>query len=125
MNIALNLMHAGLPLLQAQEISNQDGAPVAIGASVTIDAQNAKTYDGKTLVWSGAFTVTLAAGIPAAFGFTGVPPASGNASIASDGTVTLMDTVTTSTTTRTRARADNTFFAVLNIASNSYGVSGL
>ena len=94
--------------------------PIAISATLTINQANANAYNGKTLQFASAQTVTLAVGLPLNFGFTGIPPASGNASIASDGTVTLNG----ATTTLTRAAAGNPQFFVSPAGVNAFGVSG-
>lgn len=96
------------------------GGIVTISANVTINAANADTYDGKTLVWLGAFVVTLNAGLPSGFGFSGRPPASGNASVAVAGGATIDGL----TTTITRALAANKLFAVQGIAADTYTATG-
>lgn len=75
---------------------------VVIDRSQTIDANNAPVFNGKTLRFEAAYTLTLAAGLPPGFNFAYVPPASGNASFASDGTVLFNG----ATTTITKAASD-------------------
>ena len=99
------------------------GGNVTISGDVTITASNAATYNGQTLIWSTAATVTLSAGLPDGFGFAGRPPASGNASIASANTGGL-PTLDGATTTVTRALASNKLFAVTDIGADAYTVSG-
>lgn len=93
-----------------------------ISANTTITALNASTYDGQTLEFTGAFTLTISAGLNNNFGCAIIPPASGNASIASDGTATLNG----ATTTLTRAAAGNAMVAITQRASNrnAYVVTG-
>lgn len=93
---------------------------VPVNADITINSLNAVTYNAQTLVWSGAFTVTLSGGLPDGFGFAGRPPASGNASVA----VTGGPTIDGSTSTITRALASNKLFAVQGIAANTYTATG-
>ena len=93
---------------------------VTIAADVTITADNAATYNGHTLVWSAAATVTLSNGLPLGFGFAGRPPASGNASVA----VTGGPTMDGATSTITRTLAANKLFAVQGIANNTYVSTG-
>lgn len=100
-----------------QVIANQ---PIIISGALTINQSNANAYNGKTLQWSTAATVTLAVGLPAGFSFIGIPPASGNASIASDGTVTLNG----ATSTLTRAASGNPQFFVSDAGADAYAVSG-
>lgn len=107
--------------------SNAIGSGVLITANTAITTANADTYSGKTLEFAGAYTVTLSASLPAGFGFVGIPPASGNASIASDGVVTLQPgTGSAATTTVTRAAASNALFEVCQRVSNTnaYIVTG-
>jgi len=93
---------------------------VQITANVTVNAANAAAYNGQTLVWSGAWTVTLSAGLPPGFGFAGRPPASGNASVAVAGGVTIDG----AGTTITRALASNKLFAVQGIGTDTYTATG-
>jgi hypothetical protein len=96
------------------------GEPIAIGGAISIGPENANIFQGRTLVFSTAATVTLKVGLPANFGFAVRPPSSGNASIASDGVVTLNG----ATTTLTRTVASNTLFGVSAIGVNAYAVTG-
>lgn len=93
--------------------------PVAITAALTITPANAAQYDGKTLVFASALTITLSAGLPSSFGFAAQPPASGNASIAAGAGVTLNG----AGTTLTRAAA-NIAFSVVGAGLNTYLVTG-
>lgn len=97
-----------------------NGDTVQISGNVTISPANANaaTYNGKTLEFTGAFTVTLGVGLPNDFGFNAIPPASGNASIASDGTTTINGT----TSTIARGFATYTMFFVQqrNTNRNAY-----
>ena len=102
-----------IPLLGA-------GSVVPISANITITSANASTYNGATLVWSAAYTVTLSAGLPSSFGFTGRPPASGNASVA----VTGGPTIDGATTTITRTLASNKLFAIVGVGSDTYAATG-
>jgi len=110
------------PVTKIDVDSFSASVPVLVSANVTITSRNEDEYDGKTLEFSGAYTVTLSAGLSVGFGFAVIPPASGNASIASDGTVQLNG----ATTTLTRAAASNAAVAVIQRASsiNSYVVTG-
>ena len=96
------------------------GNTVQITANVTINAANATTYNGQILEFTGAYTVTIDAGCPANFGFAGIPPATGVASIASDGTTLLNG----ATTTITISAASYVMFAIAqrNTNANSYVV---
>lgn len=96
------------------------GGVVSISGDVTITSGNAATYNGMTLVFAAAHTVTLDVGLPSNFGFAAQPPVSGNASIASDGTVLLNG----ATTTITRALSGNVLFGVAAVGTNSYAVTG-
>jgi len=106
-----------------QSLGSVSGGSISVAGNLTINAANAATYNGKTLIWSAAYTVTLAADLPTDFGFSGRPPASGNASIASANTGGL-PTLDGATTTVTRALAGNKLFAVVWVASNAYTVTG-
>ncbi len=99
------------------------GGSVSVSGDVTINSANANTYNGMTLIFSAAATVTLAAGLPENFGFVVRPPASGNASIASANTGGL-PTLDGATATLTRALAGNKLFAVVWIAADTYTVTG-
>jgi len=92
-----------------------NGDTVQITGNVTITTGNQATYNGKLLEWTGAYTVTISAGLATSFGFAGIPPSSGNATIASDGTITLNG----STTSLTRAAASYTMFAVAQRSTNA------
>ena len=89
---------------------------------VVVGASRDATEDdnGKTLVFSGAYTVTIPPGMSTGFGFAAKPPASGNASIARATGVTLNG----ATSTITRALAGNILFAVVQDAADSYSVTG-
>lgn len=89
---------------------------------VVVGASRDATEDdnGKTLVFSGAYTVTIQPGMSTGFGFAAKPPASGNASIARITGVTLNG----GTSTITRALASNILFAVVQDAADSYSVTG-
>jgi hypothetical protein len=95
-------------------------APITIAAATTISPSTAQQYYDQMLVFSGAQTVTLNSGLPNGFRLRCRPPASGNASIASDGTVLLNG----ATTTVTRALSSNITFNVMQIAADSYAVTG-
>jgi hypothetical protein len=94
---------------------------VQITANVTITTANQATYNGQVLEFTGAFTVTISAGLVNDFGFAAIPPSTGNATIASDGTAQLNG----ATTSITRAAASYTMFGVQQRASsrNAYVVS--
>lgn len=96
------------------QIATNTAAAVQITGNVTITTANQATYNGKILEWTGAYTVTVSAGLANDFGFAGIPPASGNASIASDGTAQLNG----ATSTLTRAYATNPMFTVTQRGSN-------
>ena len=98
------------------------GDVVLIDSNVTISPDNQAVYMGRTLEWTVAAVVTLAAGLAEDFGFNAIPPAAGNASIARATGVTLNG----GTTTLTRAAASNALFAVVQRASNrnAYIVTG-
>jgi hypothetical protein len=98
------------------------GGTAALSASLTITPANAAQYNGQTFEMTTAVTITLAVGLPSGFGFAVIPPATGNATIASDGTVLLNG----ATTALTRTAASNAAFAVIQRVSsaNSYVVSG-
>jgi hypothetical protein len=87
------------------QITTNTAAAVQITGNVTITTANQATYNGKVLEWTGAFSVTLNSGLANDFGFAGISPASGNASIVSDGTTTFNG----ATTTVTRAAAQPMF----------------
>ncbi len=98
------------------------GAGVVVSGNVTINASNAATYHNADLLFSGAYTVTLAAGITAVypgFKFSARPPDSGNASIAAS-SVTLNG----AGTTITRALASQRRFAVIADGTDAYSVTG-
>lgn len=99
------------------------GRTVLISGAVTITADSAPTYNGKTLEWTTAAVVTLSEGLPDSFGFAGIPPASGNASIAAADDVLING----AGATLTRAAAGNVMFAVVARASaaDSYVVTGV
>lgn len=103
---------------QAIDVANA-GSAIAVTGDITISSANAATYNGMTLVFDAAHTVTLDVGLPSNFGFAAQPPASGNASIASDGTVFLNG----ATTTITRA-ASNILFGVAAVGTDTYAVTG-
>jgi Collagen triple helix repeat (20 copies) len=110
-----------------QGVQGPAGAAATVGVAqitgnVTITTANQATYNGQVLEFTGAFTVTISAGLVNDFGFAAIPPATGNATIASDGTATLNG----ATTSITRAAAGNSMFGVQQRASNrnAYVVSG-
>lgn len=108
-------------------ITNPGGSTVQIAGNTTINLANSSSYNGAVLEFLAAYTLTLSAGLPSGFSFAAIPPASGNASIASDGTVLLQNgTGATATTTVTRAASANSLFAVQQRASatNTYIVTG-
>ncbi len=88
--------------------------PISISANTTIDITNYRQYNGQVLEWTGAFTVTISAGLPN-FGFMGIPPASGNASVAASGVL-----LNGAGTTITKAAADISFGVFQRLAANSY-----
>lgn len=99
------------------------GEPVSIAASLTISNRNADLYNGRTLVFSAAFTVTLDPTLPSGFGFTAIPPASGSASIAAGSGVTLNGAASTIT-----RDATNAAFAVITSSATDarvFVVTGL
>lgn len=88
---------------------------------VVTESRDANAGDnGNTLVFAGAYTVTLLEGMPENYGFAAKPPASGNASIARATGVLLNG----GSSTLTRALASNVLFAVSQDAPNSYSVTG-
>jgi len=95
---------------------------VSIGQVVTIGASRdaLATDNGKTLVFSAAYTYTMVPGLPEGFSVAVRPPASGNASIARTAPVTLND----GTSTLTRAQASNILFAVVYLGADTYAVTG-
>lgn len=99
---------------------NAIGGPLNITASATVTPGNQALFNGRTLVFSSALTITLSPGLLPGFGFACYPPSSGSASIASSGGVLLNG----AGTTLTRTRASNTMFAVVNVAQNSFAVTG-
>lgn len=105
--------------LNAAIVTNTSAA-VQVTGNVTITTGNQATYNGKILEFTGAYSVTLSAGLVNDFGFAGIPPASGNASIVSDSTTTLNG----ATTTLTRAYATQAMFTVTqrNTNHNQYVV---
>lgn len=94
---------------------------VNITGALTINQANAAGYNGRTLVFASAQTVSLGANLPIGFGFTIIPPASGNASIAivANSGVTLNG----AGTTVTRAVANIAAFVIQN-APNSFVITG-
>jgi hypothetical protein len=115
---ALPVIQRSLPSSPARAIP----LPIAVGTNLTINADNAPTYDGATLEITTALSITLSAGLPLGFSIIVMPPAGGNVSIVSAGGVLLNG----STTTITRAAAQNAAFAALPRATvaNSYVVTG-
>jgi len=95
---------------------------VSIGDIVTISSSRdaLATDNGKTLVFSAAYTYTMVGGLPVGFSVAVRPPASGNASIARASPVTL----NAGTSTLIRALASNTLFAVVYIGTDAYAVTG-
>lgn len=116
----LNSLRRVLDALVDSNASLSDPIPVTV--DFTIDVTNAARFNGRTLVWAAAQTITLAKGLPAGFGFAGVCPASGNASIASgDAAVTMNG----ATTTLTRAASANaTGFVIFQTAADTYLMTG-
>lgn len=101
------------------ERPSDQGTLVQISSNVVITPANAAKYNGKRLIWTGAYTLTLSAGL-LQFSCVCRPPNSGNATIASDGVV-LLDGATTS---QTRALASNKLFGIDFIGADSYTVLG-
>lgn len=103
------------------------GHTVQITGNLTITAANAGLYNGNTLEFTGGYTVTLSAGLPADFGFAGMTPAGATATIASDGTALLQNGAggTPGTGSVARAAASYAMFAVTqrNTNQNSYVVN--
>lgn len=95
-------------------------APISIAADTTITPSTAGAYYGQTLVFAQAQTLTINSGLPNGFYVYIRPPASGNASIASDGTVLL----NAATTTLTRALSGNPMISIRQIGADSYAVTG-
>lgn len=93
---------------------------VLITADTVITPANRALYNGWTLKWSVAAVVTITQVLDG-FGFVGIPPASGNASIAFQGT-----TGNGAATTITRTAASNPSFALFpgDVVPNVYVVTG-
>lgn len=119
-NISVECATAQLSCSVVDAASSGGGEIVHIDHSQTINAANADMFNGKMLVFDAAYSLTLAVGLPANFGFAVYPPASGNASIVSDGTVKFNG----ATTTLTRAASANTLFGVAAIGNDGYAVTG-
>lgn len=105
--------------------TDYDSNTVLVTANIVLTTGqngNQDYYDGQILEFSGAFSITLPVGLKQGFGFSLIPPAAGNASIVSDGTVLLNG----ATTTVTRAAAANALCALVQRASanNSYVING-
>jgi collagen type VII alpha len=105
----------------AAKAPNANTVQVTANVVISVANANAATYNGQVLEFTGAFSVTIGAGLPANFGFAAIPPASGSASIVSDGTTTFNG----ATTTITRAAAAYAMFAVTqrNTSANAYVVN--
>lgn len=133
-----NFLSGGGPLLFASNgklrgyrnpVTNQDDPgfsstiPILIDRDTIINTTNVNDYDGATLEFTGAFTVTIGLVNSLGFGFAVIPPAAGNATIASGHASVLLNGATTSIT---RAAASNAAFSVIQRASdqNSYVVTG-
>lgn len=99
------------------------GNSVLVAANVIITSANAAAYNGKQLQFAAAYTITLSPELPTDFGFTALPPASGNASIAFTGGA---NGTTGSTATVTRSLANNVAFAVIKDerVANRFAVTG-
>jgi hypothetical protein len=116
--------NAAIPTTQKGATSgvapNSDTIQITSSVVISVANANAATYNGKVLEFTGAFSVTLGAGLPGNFGFGYIPPATGNASFISDGTTLLNG----ATTTLTRSAAQVVMGAVTqrNTNQNSYVV---
>jgi hypothetical protein len=100
-----------------------EGRTVLLENNVVISNANAAFFDGALIECSGAWTITINANARRNLGFAVIPPAAGNVSLVSDGTVLLNG----ATTTLTRSAANNpAWFAVAQRASNrnSYLATG-
>jgi hypothetical protein len=84
---------------------NSDTVQITGNVVISVANANFATYNGKVLEFTGAYSVTIGAGGPAGFGFAGIVPASGSASLVSDGTSQLNG----ATTTLTRALPQRLF----------------
>lgn len=93
---------------------NSDTVQITGNVTISVANANAATYNGKVLEFTGAFTVTLGVGLPTDFGFGAIPPSSGLATIASDGTTTLNGSITSVT----RSPGSYTLFAVVQRSTN-------
>jgi hypothetical protein len=93
---------------------------VLITGDTVVTGANRSLYDGWTVKWSTAAVMTITAGLDG-FGFVGVPPAAGNASIAFQGA-----TGNGASTTITRAAAANASFALFpgDVVPNVFVVTG-
>jgi hypothetical protein len=92
----------------------------AQGTVINITASRAVTDadDGKTLIFTGAFTLTIGVGLKVGFGFAAKPPGSGNATIAFSGGATGNGGATSIT------RSGTSYFAVIaTSSSNTYDVT--
>ena len=95
---------------------------ITINANTTITFDNCAPYNQQnvTVVFGGAYTLTVNAGASLS-GFAFRPPAAGNATFASDGTVLL----NAATTSLTRAlSASQQLLAFSPIGQDSYAVTG-
>ncbi len=94
-------------------------SPIPLTADLTISAWNAHQYYGQFLAFAAAHTVIISSGLPPGFWCWISPPASGSASIASDGTALLNG----STSTLLRSAA-NILVWVIMTGVDSYAVTG-
>lgn len=112
-----------LPCTAEESAADQTGST---GNIVQVnESRDAVASDhGATLVFSGAYTITIrpasVVAYPHGFGFAARPPDSGNASIA----VVSPATLNGAGTTVTRALAGNILFAVAQIGTDAYAVTG-
>lgn len=120
---------AGLPVTDPlpalpQPPTTATGTKTILG-NVTINITNQSDYDGRILLFTAAYTVTIDhswGSLRPGFGFGVLPPLAGNVSIA----VTGGATINSGTATLTRALASNATFAVIkdDRTAGSYTVTG-
>lgn len=121
---AINAEKLGLVSgLTPEQVAALSGGLVSIGANVTINSANRSTYDGKTLVWAGAFIVTISSGLEN-FGFLAETAASGAALIAFGAGVTGINGVTGTTAAGTTITRSSQGFAIYPVATDVYRVTG-
>ena len=101
---------------------NLMSSPVLVSQAIVITPANQHVYNGATLEFTAAATLTLSAGLRDGFALSCIPPVSGNVTVASAGGTLLNG----GTGSLTRAAAQNAVFAILKRASvtDSYLVTG-